>query len=77
MRKQKKPHGEPFPAKCRKLLVEMYTENGVGKSAKQRHAFWNKQNPNTYISHVDPSDDVMRVKSFEFLWLTLEHPTKL
>lgn len=61
--------GNPFPPKYRKPLDELYKENGVGRSAKQRHAFWNKKQPFTNMTHIDPDDDAMRVKVFEYSWI--------
>ena len=55
-------------------IKDYYTKNGVGRTYKQKHAFWNNLHPNTHISHFDLTDDKMRTKAFELMWLCESFP---
>ena len=55
-------------------LKNLYKEHGVGRTYKQKHSFWKQLYPNTYISHFDEDDDVIRTKCFELYWLVDSFP---
>jgi hypothetical protein len=62
-----------FEPKHRAELEKLYEENGVGKTKKLRHNFWNKLYNTPYISHFG-NNVPMRVKAMEMIWLTDNFP---
>ena len=63
-----------YPENHQKALDELYEKAGVGKTYKQRHAYWNSVEPNTSISHFDLNDHIHRTRAFEMCWLTMHFP---
>lgn len=41
-----------WPKKYKTVLNELYESHGVGKTVKQKRAFWDKEYPNCYITHA-------------------------
>jgi len=64
--------GEAYPEKWQTALNEFYESHGVGDTVKHKKAFWNKQSPNTCITHVET--DEQWVKVMEFSWLVDAFP---
>jgi hypothetical protein len=58
--------------KCNTALDELYTNNNVGKSIKDRCIFWDNKYPDTHITHIKTKKE--RVAVMEFTWLVDKFP---
>lgn len=61
------------PAKHRKALTELYANHGVGRTVKQRLAYWESTCPSGYSISHNPTDK-MKVAYFEQSWLSDQFP---
>lgn len=50
-------------------IKELYTKHGVGRTVKQKLAFWDSQHPDGYSISHDPNDE-QKVAILELCWLT-------
>ena len=60
-----------------KSIAELYEFAGVGDTFKHKLAFWNREYPNCYISHVPEDNEKaaeFQVKVHEMTWLSDKFP---
>ena len=62
-----------LPIKHRRALKELYAKYGVGKTIKQRLAYWESTFPKGYSISHNPTN-AQKVSVFEVCWLTDQFP---
>ena len=64
-----------YPRKYQHALAVLYREAGVGRTVRQRLAYWNKECPNTNIyCGVGAVPDALQVAVHESSWLSDRFP---